>query len=614
MKTYGTFGLGERGWVISADPHVLLRMKRVFNKIDKGQFGAVVLSDTTENCRDLVWFMDRYPLDGAPEHQARLKARAEEHLHHEDVLASILGGRFQARAFEMAVAPRDYQAQAAEAILQGKSLLLADDLGLGKTCSAIAALTDPKTRPALVVTMTHLPGQWQKELGKFAPTLSSHVLTRGQPYPLTIDARTKKRKPFPDVVIGSYSKLAGWAGVLAGHIRTVVFDEAQELRHNATDKYNGAKHIADAAEYRVGLTATPIYNYGSEMFNVVDVLRPGVLGTQEEFLREWCSGVKQAHTGQIKACISKPKAFGIYMRDSGTMLRRTRAEVGRELPQCQRIIHHVDADLKALEKIEGKAIELAKIILAQSGTVRGDKLHAAEEFNMRLRQATGVAKAPYVAEFARMVVEGGEPLVLFGWHRDVYSIWMERLKDLKPVLYTGSETVNAKAAAARDFIKGQTNLIIMSLRSGAGLDGLQARCRTGAFGELDWSPAVHDQNIGRWDRDGQKDPTTAYFLLSEHGSDPVVADVLGIKRGQVEGIRNPTSDVVEQVQADPGNIKRLAAAYLHKRGLAPPPGPLPAPPAPRPVAVPPVQAAPTPAAPAPEPMQLMLSAIFGRAG
>jgi hypothetical protein len=69
----------------------------------------------------------------------------------------------------------------------------------------------------------------------------------------------------------------------------------------------------------------------------------------------------------------------------------------------------------------------------------------------------------------------------------------------------------------------------MSLRSGAGLDGLQKRCSTMVFGELDWSPGVHHQCIGRLDREGQEQPVTAMFLVCDDGSDPPMMEVLGLK-------------------------------------------------------------------------------------
>jgi len=248
------------------------------------------------------------------------------------------------------------------------------------------------------------------------------------------------------------------------------------------------------------------------------------------------------------------------------MLRRTRKDVGRELPACQTIAHHVDCDAAALDKVSRSCAELAKLILAQGESHRGAKMLASEELSNQLRQATGIAKAPYVAEFVRLLVSSGESVVLYGWHRDVYSIWLDRLADLAPVMYTGSESAAAKDAARLAFVSGERKVIIISLRSGAGLDGLQQVCRTVVFGELDWSPGVHEQCIGRVSRDGQADPVAAYFLISEEGSDPIMAEVLGLKREQSEGIRDPQREVIERLQSTEGHIKRLAEEILRKAG------------------------------------------------
>ncbi|MGZ3477548.1 MAG: C-terminal helicase domain-containing protein, partial [Polyangiales bacterium] len=186
-----------------------------------------------------------------------------------------------------------------------------------------------------------------------------------------------------------------------------------------------------------------------------------------------------------------------------------------------------------------------------------------------LRQATGVAKAAFVADFVRLLVESGEKVVLFGWHREVYSLWMDRLRDLSPSLYTGTESPTQKDDARKRFLAGETPILIMSLRSGAGLDGLQEVCRTCVFGELDWSPGVHEQCVGRVYRDGQREPVVSYFLISEHGSDPAIADVLQIKRAQVDGMRDPMGALVEAVEPLDGGeerVRRLATDYLRQRG------------------------------------------------
>jgi hypothetical protein len=73
-----------------------------------------------------------------------------------------------------------------------------------------------------------------------------------------------------------------------------------------------------------------------------------------------------------------------------------------------------------------------------------------------------------------------------------------------------------------------------------------------------------EQCCGRPHRDGQIDPVTAYYLWCNCGSDPILMDVLGEKREQVEGIRNPTQDVLEKLEVNPERIRDLARQYLNR--------------------------------------------------
>jgi hypothetical protein len=59
----------------------------------------------------------------------------------------------------------------------------------------------------------------------------------------------------------------------------------------------------------------------------------------------------------------------------------------------------------------------------------------------------------------------------------------------------------------------------------------------------------------------------AYFLLSDYGSDPVMSDVLGVKRSQMVGIRDPNADLIEAGQASDHDVKKLAESFLKQRGL-----------------------------------------------
>ncbi len=556
MRTFGKIHLApadirkpER-WVIKGDQHVITMLKRVFSGVAQWHISEVEMSNIPENCRDLLWFLDRYPME--VKDLEILQAGASQHVATLDRLDEIMGPNYKPQEYPLAIPLRDYQRIAVDLYLARRSLLLGDDVGIGKTAVAIGSFADPATLPALVVTLAHLPRQWEKEIKRFLPSATTHIIKKGTPYPLPeINGRA------PDIIITNYHKLAGWGGVLAGYVKSVVYDEAQDLRRNESMKYVGAMVISDACNYRLGLTATPIYNYGYEYFNVNEAISPGVLGTREEFKRSWCCGQYN------KIAIRDPKAFGSYLRENHIMLRRTRREVGREMPALSKVIHTVDSDSRELHKIKDSATELARIILDRSERSSQERYVAAGQFDMLMRQVTGLSKAPYVADFVKILLETGEKVVLYGWHREVYSIWASRLKVYDPIWYTGSESPVKKDAGVQRFINGDAQLLMISLRSGAGLDGLQySGCRTVVFGELDWSPGVHEQNVGRVLRDGQPDPVVAYYLVANDGADPIMVEALGLKQEQVDGIRNP-DDIFPERKGGPGkDISALAKAYL----------------------------------------------------
>lgn len=567
VSFFGTVRLERNAWKIDCEPHVRARMRRVFPRIPQSG-GFIRLLDTPENSRELLWFLGRYPMELEKTDRQHLARRAREHEDQEQRLADILASREEVLPFDLAKPPRDYQRLPGTLLQVRGGLLLADDVGVGKTVSAICPMTREDHLPALVVVPAHLPGHWEEKLKEFAPNLRVHTISTGRPYPLIRQPR--QRRPdlwdtLPDVIICSYHKLRGWSDTLAEIVRYVVFEECQQLRRDGTGIFQACQEVARAVPRRMGLSATPIYNYGGEFFNVIDVLLPDALGERQEFIREWCS----AAPGD-QARLRDPEQFGAWLRREGVMLRRTRKDVFRELPPVSVIPHVVDSDEGAMGNLGADAEGLAKLILSDKEEFRGQKMQASSEFDILMREATGIAKAPYVAEFVRMLVESGEKVLLFGWHREVYRIWNQKLKDLGVVMYTGSENQKQKDESKRQFIEGNAQIMIMSLRSGAGVDGMQHVCRTVVFGEFDWSPGVHEQCVGRIDRDGQEDPVMAYYLEIEDGSDPIMLDVLGVKRAQSEGVRNPGGPLAERNDLGERALARVAVEFLRKRGILEP--------------------------------------------
>lgn len=583
--SYGTLtyyrpidGVIERpSWVIAAQPHVILRAKRVFPRMKADTLSQIAMFDSDEVCRELDWFMQRFPLTMDPASRLALEAGVQRHRDTEDAIATIMAGRpvDTGEVRTPAQKSRRYQIQAADLIGIKRRTIIVDELGLGKTHSGSLTFRNPDALPGLVVPQANLTLQWRRQLADIWPDLTVYIPPKGTP-DAHFERWCAKNGGAPDIYVVPYSKLRGWQHHLRGVVRSVVFDEVQELRTGTgTDKGNAAAAICESAAYAVGLTATPVYNYGGELHSIYDIVAPGELGSRDEFLREWGGGVKgmQGHP-----TVRDPKALSLYLRDAGLMLGRTRKEVGQELP-CgppEKVPHYIDADPKVLERLSGDAIELARLILSKT-TSHVDRFQASGEFDMLMRQATGIAKAPFVASFVASLIksEATDKVVLWGWHRAVYDIWIERLRvaGIRVTSYTGEESVTQKDKAATRFTLPKSDplaadVLIMSLRSGAGLDGIQKACNIGVFGELDWSPKVMDQCLGRIDRPGQEKQVVGYYLMSDSGADPKMVKVLDIKHAQAAPIERPDEDVLSALPDPSGRVKALAEDVLRQYGVS----------------------------------------------
>ncbi|MGL5398149.1 MAG: SNF2-related protein [Shewanella sp.] len=550
IRTYGELKLIDNKWQLqNIPPHVAIRLKQLFPRVPKHQIGTFEFPNDKQHCADLSWFLQRYPMDMTQVHSYKLESGRKSYEAEQSLMEDILRPEYVPSALNGLKAGqkvRQYQGQAIDLVLARKALLLGDDVGLGKTYTAAGLFLNPQALPAAVVMQTHLQSQWQEKIESFTH-LTVHKIKGTKPYNL----------PAADVYLFKYSQLLGWIDTFHdGFFKAVAFDEIQELRRGTdSGKGQAAKVLANAAIYKLGLSATPIYNYGSEIWNIMQYLDDLALGSYYDFLREWCVDDRR---------VKDPDALGSYLREQNLMLRRTKRDVGQQMPPINTIVEHIEADQQAIKSVEEIAKQLA--IKATTGDFfsRGQ---AGRELDLMMRHATGVSKALGVARYIRILLENDIPVLLMGWHRDVYEIWLDELADLKPAMYTGSESEKQKNDSVQRFVSGETNLFIMSLRSGAGLDGLQYRCSTVVFGELDWSPKVHEQIIGRLNREGQQEQITAVYLNTDEGSDPPMVEVLGVKQFQSTGIIDPGKQL-EAKFSDKSRIQALAEQFLTKRTKA----------------------------------------------
>lgn len=560
-KTFGKLQLGKHfktgapGYFLSDVPaHIRIKLKAVFESLDKSETDSFYFQDTPEVCKDLLWFCDRFPMETDESITNKLKDGAQRFDAYVKDVLEILSSDYKPPS-EVSFLPgkkaRDYQEVVPPLFDRVENLLLADHVGVGKTVSALACIISEKKFPVLLVLPKNLVSQWERRIDEFTG-LSRYTISKGP--------RTKgvsRQLPPADIYITKYNMVSKWIDILIElEIKMVVLDEVQDVRHADSQKSIATKKIANLVNHNLGLSATPIYNYGDEIYNIYSVIDPSVFGPRDLFLREYSTGY-----GRLK----DPKALGDYLRSTGKYLARSKQDIGMELPKLTRFTHTVGFDQKEIDKMEAKARILAIQALQGDFIERG---HASRELSVMVRKATGISKARDVAEYVKTIAGNGHKVLLMGHHREVYKIWLEELRELNPVMYTGTESDKERELSQEKFLHGDSMVMIMGIRVGsAGLDGLQENCSYIVFGELDYSDKRHEQAIGRLDRDGQKNPVTAIFLISDSGSDPIVCDIIGLKKSEQDAIFDPDGDKSRVFETDDSVIKEFARRLVEKGTL-----------------------------------------------
>ncbi len=521
-RTYGTLSYNARRkcWQIKGERGVTELAKRLFPGSDGGRRGEARFSAHKRTVGDVQWLMLRYPLEIAAKDQARWQQAVKDARRYyknlEAARTCAPAQQLQEACFSGTLRP--FQLTGLAWLNLTERALLADEMGLGKTVQALACVAQEGIFPVLIVPPAHLTRNWLSETMRFLRVNGReprvHIVKGLTPYPL----------PEADVYILHYLLLRGWKEALPQmHFHTVIFDEVQELRRAGSEKYSAASLLSESCERVIGLSGTPIYNYGGEIWNVVNVIDYHFLGDWESFSREWC-------TGYGSRIVQKPQMLGEYLRSEGLMLRRTKDEVLPELPEKRRLVQEIDADDSMYQKLMAPIWEKLYRWQKDAELTPSQRALLEDQISQEARQATGIAKADYVCQFVRALLNAGERVLLFAHHHQVMDIYKKELKSERPVFITGRETAAQKETAVDKFMLGKTNLCCISLRAASGLNLQAATCVV--FGELDWSPAVHSQAEDRAHRIGQKDSLLCYYLVSPKGSDADMQEALGLKVSQ----------------------------------------------------------------------------------
>ena len=546
-------------WKISGSRAVNMAAKLIPRAWYGDKPDEAIVSDNDENVKHLKWITEHYPLTILSKSvwnrkTASLIVKKQRVPKIEKLEKATPSNQFRGTLL-------DFQREGLDFLLKSSgNALLADEMGLGKTVQTLAYLSKEKNAfPALIVaplvTLTH----WQREIEKFLKKKSKNGKINSKASPTSTMIRIGKSSDIGnyDFYIINYELLHKRADDLAKlPIHSIVCDEVQHLRSKTTQKYAAVKKLAakESIKYRVGLSGTPIYNRGSEIWPIVDILKPGLLGNFKEFCEYFCWVDEKG-----KAIVLDNKRDTLRKQlTTHVMLRRKKSDVLKDLKdkvRYQEVIASDERFYKAeLDKIWKKLEEEQSY--AETAFDKSASYHRAIESE---RQAAGLAKLKHVVEFVNEVMETEESIVVFCHHKAIHTLLHESLEEHNPSSIIGGQTLTTRDNEIDRFQKGQTRLMIAGLRAGnVGINLTKARYVI--FAELDWSPAIHRQAEDRLHRIGQKNKVFAYYLVGKGTLDEHVADILVDKAYEIDSILDAKTESFENKER-----AKLILAQIHDK-------------------------------------------------
>jgi SNF2 family DNA or RNA helicase len=565
MKTFGTLEYaidkysGSWTWKIMGVRAVMMVSKLIPELWYGNGPNEVIIPDTEKNVKQIRLILERYPLEilskSVWQRKSRVKAIKKLPIRKTEKLSKVIPKKqFRGKLL-------NFQKEGLDFLLKSSgNALLADDMGLGKTVQTLAYIASEKqSLPAVVVAPLVTLTNWQREIERFMKKKSKNGRIVEHDVPTITSIRSGKQKELGDYdfYLINYELLYKRQIDLSKlKIHTLVCDEVQHLRSKTTKKYSAVKKLAGmkSVKYRVGLSGTPIYNHGSEIWPIVDILKPGLLGSFKEFCEYFCY---QDERG--KAIVVPSKRDGLrHVLQRDVMLRRKKSDVLKELKDKVRYKETIDADetyyKNELNKIWSKLEEEQKHAETEFSKVASYQRAIQSE-----RQAAGVAKLHHVIDFVKNIMEIEESVVVFCHHKSIHKLLHESLQEFNPAAIIGGQTDKIRQESIDNFQNGDTKLIIVGLRAG-NLGINLTRAKYVIFAELDWSPAIHRQAEDRLHRIGQKNTVFAYYLIGKRTLDEHVANILVDKSYEIDAIMDETQDAYENKEK-----AKLILAQIHDK-------------------------------------------------
>jgi len=493
----------------------------------------------------------------APFRKARLPepAAPQAFLHHLEAL-KVARSRGFARLLALnhvhEVQRLEHQIRACLRVLRemkGRALL-ADEVGLGKTIEAGLILKEyvlrGLVRKALVLVPASLVSQWREELRqKFS--VPAQIYNRGDDW---------GAHPFLIASIDTAKNFGNRRHIARAGFDLLIVDEAHRLRNHLTQAWKFIDSLS--LKYLLLLTATPVQNDMRELYNLVTLLRPGVLGTYRSFRKEFV----------VRGDKRLPKNTHHLSRLlSDVMIRTTRSSTSIKFPRRSVQTVHVDLSpaerrfytavstfvqrmarseeqprgrlpwpllLVVLQKEIGSSAAAALGTLERAAQLRLSHLRAEIEELLVLGRA--VEQQTKLETLERLLEEragDGEKVIVFSQFRRTVETIAAALsrRGLNVGVFHGSLTGRRKDAVVEAF-RARDDVLVSTEAGGEGRN-LQF-CRMIVNYDLPWNPMRVEQRIGRVHRIGQTRDVEILNLAARGTLEAYVLQVLQEKIGMFQ--------------------------------------------------------------------------------
>ncbi|WP_059103957.1 DEAD/DEAH box helicase [Shouchella shacheensis] len=447
---------------------------------------------------------------------------------------------------------RGYQQEGASWLSQLRQIgfggCLADDMGLGKSIQTIVYVLHvlQKQReegvrhsPFLLICPTSLLYNWAAECRHFAPSLALFI-HHGQER-LSVD---DERLDGVDLVLTSYAlALRDQSFFGAAHWNGLILDEAQHIKNKDTKQRKAIRQLY--ARHRLALTGTPIENRLQELWSLMDLLNPSLLGRFSSFQRAYIRPIERDHDEETQKQLQRlirpfllrrtktdPKTdLGLPAKHEETRL------VSLSLEQAalyQAVVDEVSSKLNAVSPFERRALILRAIT-----KLKQICNHPAQFLKSGLVSEHESGKWEAFLELATAIRTRGEKMLVFTQYKEMGKLisahLAEEWKSEVPFLHGGLSRTQRQHAIETFQNDPDTYAFVLSLKAGG--VGLNLTKATHVIHyDRWWNPAVENQATDRAYRIGQTEQVRVYKFMTQGTVEERIDRMIETKQALAEGV------------------------------------------------------------------------------